>query len=255
MKKNNLIYWLTVLSILLIILDYFGFLKAIKSRTDRVIISIKQPVYRVKLGYNSVKDVFWQYSRLKTLLSEATDVKRVNEELTLKNKLLTDENSRLRNQLEIPLPPSSNLIPAQILGFSRFLEIGKGEKDGIKVGMPAVLGNIILGKVVSTTNNRTSIMLVDDREMQILVKTSRGTLGVAVGQGEKAIRLEKVLQKDPLFIDDQIVTTGLDGLPANLLLGKIVYINADDSTPYKQAKIESFVNLNNENMIFIIAAL
>ena len=183
------------------------------------------------------------------------NLKRVNEELILKTRVLTDENVTFRKQLEIPLPSSYKLIPAQILGTSRFLEVDAGEKEGIKPGMPAVLGNVYLGKVAAVTESRSSIMFLYDREMQIQVKTSRGTFGETSGQGEKSIALEKVLQKDPLFIDDQIVTTGLDGLPANLLIGKIVYINSDDSTPYKQAKIESFINLDSEKMIFIITAI
>ncbi|OGG27095.1 hypothetical protein A2960_03065 [Candidatus Gottesmanbacteria bacterium RIFCSPLOWO2_01_FULL_39_12b] len=255
MIKKNLIYYLIALSFILLLLDSFKLLNSFKSQTDRIIISVKKPVYTGKLGFSTFREVLRQYPNLKTLLEMQANLKRVNEELILKTRVLTDENVTFRKQLEIPLPSSYKLIPAQILGTSRFLEVDAGEKEGIKPGMPAVLGNVYLGKVAAVTESRSSIMFLYDREMQIQVKTSRGTFGETSGQGEKSIALEKVLQKDPLFIDDQIVTTGLDGLPANLLIGKIVYINSDDSTPYKQAKIESFINLDSEKMIFIITAI
>jgi cell shape-determining protein MreC len=132
------------------------------------------------------------------------------------------------------------------------MEISVGSKDKTEKGMIVVDGDVFIGKVVSVSNRRSLIMLPTDEELTIPVKTSRGAKGIVTGLAGQDIILDKVLQKDPLFLDDLVATSGEEDIPPNLLIGKISYIMTSDVAVYKQAKVTPLVDYQKEQTVFVI---
>lgn len=255
MAKRNLIPWYFIAAIFLVILDYFGMLNGIKKPAELVIMPVQKIIYQTITSAKNIGNIYWQYPHLFQLTTEVEKQKRINEELMLRVRELTEENSKLRSQLEAPLLSSFKFIPSQVLGISRFMLLSVGESSGVKAGMAVVSDTVFLGKVVKTTSSRSLVMLPNDPEMKISAKTSRGTIGEVVGQFGGSILMTRILQKEPLFLDDQVITAGSDSLPPNLIIGKISHINSDDTAPYKQAKLTPLLDYQKETTVFIVTSL
>lgn len=255
MAKRDSTLFLMGISLILILLDYYGLLVSFKTPFEQIILPVKQTIFKSKTTVVGISDLIQSFPKLKKDIEDNKRQKKENEELTLKVRLLTEENSKLRYQLGAPLPASYQFTPAQVVVISRFMEIAVGEKEGVKQGMPVVDGATLIGKIVAVSGKRSMVMLPTDPEAVIPAKTLRGTKGVVVGYGGGIIILEKVLQKDPLILNDQVITSGEGEYPANLLIGTIVYINATDVSTYKQAKVAPALDYGKEQIVFAISSL
>lgn len=252
MSSINRLYFFLTISILLIILDYFGQINFIKAPADNIIKPIKKTIYSTNLALINFRSIILQYPHMGNMQKQLDEMKKNNDELSLKAGLLQEENNKLRKQLEAPLPSSYGFIPAQVVGVSRYMELASGAKENIAVGMSVIDGSVLIGKVISVTSDRSLVRLVSDPETVVPVRTSRGGAGVITGQAGGGISLTKILQKVPLFLDDLVVTSGEENFPPNLLIGKVGYIVADDTSPYKQAKVNAEVNYNTLTTVFVI---
>lgn len=241
------------ISILLIIFDHLGLLQIVKSPVGGLIIPLKSGVYQSKLFVQNFSQAVISYRELSSLLEIKTKLIKENTELRLKSDQLTEENKKLRSQLEAPLPSSYHFIPAQVLTVLRYMEIGVGEGNGVKTGMSVVDGISLVGKVVSVEKSRSKVMLLNDGDLSVVAVTSRGTTGLVSGQYGQTVLMDKILQKDPVFLEDEVTTNGTDDFPPNLLIGKIIHINSDDVSVYKKAKIDPLVDYKTLKTVFIIS--
>lgn len=254
-KTDKYTSLLIFLSILLLFFDFFRLLNVVKNPLERVIIPVKQETYNAKTALSNFTAILRQYSKFNSLAQNEQRLIKENNDLSLQIQLLQEENTSFRKQLDAPLPADFRYIPAFVSGISRYMEISVGENAGVKPGMTVVDGVNLIGKILSVTRLRSSVILLNDPDMNLPAKTSRGVRGRVVGQSSQTIIFERVLQKDLLFLSDQVVTTGEENLPPNLILGKIVHITANDTDPYKQAKIEPVISLQNLKTVFVISSL
>lgn len=255
MIKLSRIYILIILSSAILVLDYFQSLNFIKLSLDQVIIPIKREIFISTTRLKNIFGVAANYPSLLKFYEEKGKFVKKEEELQERVRQLQEENLKMRMQLEAPFPASYKFVPAQVLSVTRFMEIEGGTGQGIKKGQLVVDGQTLIGMIEDVSGIRSRVRLVTDQDFQIEGVTSRGTRGIVVGQGEQNILLTKVLQKDPLFLDDQVVTTGAEFAPPNLLIGKIVYITQEETATYKQAKIAPVVDFGRERTVFVISAL
>jgi len=173
--------------------------------------------------------------------------------MQLKITSLEEENASLRRQLGAPLPSNYQFITSDIIAVSRHMEIDSGRRQGIKPGMSIVDGLTLIGRVSQVTENRSLITLLTDRELSVPAISNRGTRGKVEGQLGELVVLKEVLQKDQLFLDDIILTSGEGGFPPKLIIGKITRIKSDDAAVYKEASVELFADITLLKKIFVIA--
>ncbi|OIO14434.1 rod shape-determining protein MreC [Candidatus Gottesmanbacteria bacterium CG11_big_fil_rev_8_21_14_0_20_37_11] len=248
------IIWISI-SLVLLVLDFFGLLGGLKIYTSRITFPVKKNIYSTSLAFRDFGRILIDYPKLKKNADDTEWLKKQNDELNYRLKLINEENIKLRQQLESPLPATYKFIPSHVYAVSRYMDIGVGEKNGIKKGMAVIDGSSLIGKVLSVEENTSQIILLTDVDTNVAAKTSRGVRGIISGQYGENIVLDKVLQKDPLFIEDQVTTSGEDGLPPNLLIGNIVYINSDDVSVYKKAKINPALDYNKEEIVFVVSSI
>ena len=255
MGKLNRIYILITISLLIIALDFFGFLSFLKGPFDRLIIPLKKDIF---LSSSKLKDVVMvtrNYSNLVEFYAENASLNQKNEELQIKVRQLESENQKMRLLLGAPFPASYKFLPASVITVGRFMEIAQGENQGVRKGQIVIDGQTLIGIVETVSPERTQVKLLTDPEFQIPAVTSRDTHGLVVGQGEQNVSLTRVLQKDPLFQNDQVVTAGAEFTPANLLIGKVTHITSDETAAYKQAKIVPIIDFTREKIVFVITSL
>lgn len=255
MVKLEKIHWVFASSLAILLLDSLGILNFIKRPVDKIIIPVKKEIFIFRGVLNDFTNTLWSYKQIAQVYQDRSDLVKTAEEMKLELKQLTQENAKLRTQLEAPFPPSYKFVPAQVIGVSRYMEIDGGSDQGIKVGQIVADGKTLVGKIVQSAPRRSKIMLVADPDFRVPAVTSRDTRGEVTGQSGQVITLSKVLQKDPLFLDDQVMTAGDEITPPNLLVGKVTYITAEEAATYKQAKITPLINFDREKFVFVITSL
>lgn len=253
--KFNKIHWFILVSVLIIILDLMGFLGFIKWPFDKIVITFKQQVFTATLSIKNFGNTLFSYPQISKIYEENQRLKNSEAQFQSKVRYLTLENEKLRLQLGAPFPSSYKFVPAQVIGFSRFMEVAAGSDQNVRPGQIVVNGETLVGKIEKTTPGRSTVLLVWDPDFKIAALSSRGTRGEVIGQSAGTVLFTKILQKDPLFLEDQIVTAGAEFTPPNLLIGKISHITALETATYKQGKIEPAINYEKENMVFIINSL
>lgn len=252
MYQKNQLYLFIGLSVLLLVLENFRLLAFFRSPADSFVIPVKNTAYRGYLAVTRLAQNVWQFPNFVRVNDDNARLKRENQELALRYEQLLAENKKLKAQLDVPVLADFKLLPAQVLGRARYLDIGVGAKDGVEKGAAVVLGSTLIGRIQSVGLRMSQVMLLSDLEFSADSKTIRGSHGTVIGQSGENVTLSKVLQKDPLFIDDQVFTSGDDGLPLNLLIGKVKYIQSDDVSVYKQAKIEQPLDDHLLSTVFVV---
>lgn len=255
MLKLKRIYILFFISIVLLALDYFHLLNFLKSPLDQIIIPLKKPIFAAKTFLMNFPGIITTFPLQEKNIQENAKLEKKLAELQFAQNKLLEENAKLRKQLEAPFPPSYKFVPANVISLTRFMELEGGSDQGIKKDQIVVDGTTLVGRVVETTPRRSKVMLLFDPDFRINAVTSRGTNGEIAGQSGGIILLTKILQKDLLLLDDEVVTTGDEFVPANLLIGKVSFINQEETASYKQAKITPLVNSAGEKFVFVITSL
>ncbi len=94
----------------------------------------------------------------------------------------------------------ARVVAGPVSNFAETIDISKGSRDGIKVGMPVVNGAGLVGKVVQVNANRATVQLITDPEFAVGVRFLNGVTGTARGQGRG---------KD-LIVDTRLAPGGAD---------------------------------------------
>jgi rod shape-determining protein MreC len=169
------------------------------------------------------------------------DVKTENDKLRariadLEGEKVTKANASqeladLLKQLDLPwaggIPRvAARIVSADISNFSHSVDIDKGSKAGIQVGMPVVSGAGLVGRISQVTTDRSTIQLLTDPDFRVGVRVlPDNVLGTARGNGKGS----------PLVVDTgldasqkvksglQVVTSGADrsAYPASIPVGTV----------------------------------
>ena len=178
-------------SIIFLILGSLNF-KAI----DYVKMGIKEIVYRssfiVSTPENLLKNSFLAIQNHKNLYKE--NKKNKLELSKLKSKVLLNEfivleNQRLKNIVDDYLVESKTVF-AKVLSdkgspFLKSIIINKGSKHGVTLGMIAMDGEYLVGKIVELNYSSARVLLLSDLNSKIPVTVEpNGLLSILSGTGE-----------------------------------------------------------------------
>jgi rod shape-determining protein MreC len=193
------------------------------------------------------------------------------------NTALTDENARLRerlNELEEARNENdryrkllgwmdSNLgqeIPAKILGVNPVstllsIRIDRGEREGVRKGMPVVTPDGVVGQVVHTSTGYADVVLVTDVNVKLgaRVQRSRARATAAGAGSNKALRLEYALRTEDIQENDVIITSGTDGVyPPGLIVGKVVNLARKNYGMFQTAEILPAVDVTKLEELLVL---
>lgn len=150
----------------------------------------------------------------------------------------------------------ANVIAGESSPFLRYLTLNVGERDGVRVGMPVVSGGgALVGRVGEVSYATSQVQLITDPASFINVRLveSRAT-GTVSGSEEGVLRLQNVLQTEPLKEGDLIVTSGLGGLlPASLSVGVVESILSSDVETQQTALVRPAASLDRLERVLVIA--
>lgn len=229
----------------------------------RVVLSAaEKPLAR---GYYYLGNMQWRITalfRLENIIKESQSLLEENRLLkaqNLKINELTRENDFLRKELGVAKKRGYQLEMARVFSFNadglyRTALIDKGADQDLKVGQPVIFsGDILLGVVKEIYPSNALIYLTTDPRLALNVKVVDSVVfGRTRGALEQGLALELVTNQEEIKEGQLVVTSGLDGLPSLLVVGKVSNVQTKSGELFKTVKIDpGFSNLLLEN-IFIL---
>jgi rod shape-determining protein MreC len=209
-------------------------------------------------------------SNIKSFVSSIGNLSLENEKLIRENQILTFENAKfqnienenvqLREQLGM-LPrdkfnlKSVSVISVDTKGLGSWIEIDKGSKDGMAIGMPVIVSKgVLIGKIQEIGISTSKVQLITNPKSTVNVMTSKNSsMGVIKGEYGLGMILDMVLQSDSLNIGDSVVTSGIGGsFPKGLYVGTIQEIHPSDDHLFQQAVVISPVAISKLQFVFVI---
>ena len=199
----------------------------------------------------------------------AGDLLKENERLKSENRALASvrlkisdlekENNFLRKELGVAKKKNMEVALARV--FHQQLDaqthtalIDVGSNENIKIGMPVIFdGEIIYGVVKEVYDNSALIYLITDSRLNLSVKISESeVMGRSKGILNEGLSLELVANQEEIQPGQLVVTSGLDGLPRALTVGKVKTVQADRGGLFQKIEIEpEFKNLTF-NQVFVL---
>jgi len=213
------------------------FEKAIKDSVLAVEKVIKLPIDFMsdKISENKEKNkMYEEYQKLLTKVEESEVILNENEELKHQlNQLqsILDINSNLFEYVSL----NATVINRNLLYWDDNITIDKGEDDGVVVGMPVIVQNGLVGKVVSTSTFNSTIRLITNNttidKVSVKIKTDDGYIyGILNGYNNKnnTYIIEGISESKEVQIGSIVTTTGMgDIYPSGILIGKITGYDTD----------------------------
>jgi rod shape-determining protein MreC len=183
------------------------------------------------------------------LRAENTILRHTVAQLTtslVDTQALQAENARLRGLLALDQARGeSRMVMARVIArdplhWQRAVWINKGQRQGLSIGTPVVVGGGVVGKIVNVERHRAFVLLVTDPEVRVgaLVSRTRDQ-GIVQGQGTQTLQLTYLGLETDVQPGDHVVTSGLGGIyPRGIQIGRVMRVETDASQLYRVAHLE-----------------
>ncbi len=177
---------------------------------------------------------------------------------------LERENQRLNELLDLSEANidqeycSAYIVSWDSSSWKSSFSIGKGSNSGLSKGMVAVTENgQVVGMVMDVGSNWATITTVLDSSLEISASiSSSGYTGVVQGsytsETSGYLRMNYLPNEAVLRNNDQVVTTGSNVYPKDLILGYITDAGVDETGVSKYALLTPAVDFDNLEQVFII---
>jgi rod shape-determining protein MreC len=230
---------------------------------EKIAVEIAAPFQKFFVGtVTLVRDLWRNYFFLVETRQENALLKRRIGLLEIDNSRYQElllANQRLRELLGFQENTREPLFAARVIGWDssglfKSIILDKGEGDGIRVNMPVVNSEGIVGRIVSVAPNYARTLLITDQNSAIdgLVQRSRGR-GMLKGGGSSDCSFDYVIKTCEIRTGDTIVTSGLGGVfPKGLHLGVVTEINDFPGKLFKDVRVAPAVDFSRLEEVLII---
>lgn len=202
------------------------------------------------------------------LLRENTQLRHENQRLQLSAMQVGEtarENARLRQLLawREKSPWGNRLKLGRVVlrdpaNWWRSVQIDLGSRDGLRVNLPVLTPEGLVGRVAGVSFDHAQVLLVGDPNCRVaaLVENENRDNGVVgpAGPLENDLAVLSYLPRGAAPKPGQaVLTSGLGGVfPKGLLLGKIVDAQAVEYGLYLEARVKLAANLNALEEVWVL---
>lgn len=257
-KKNN------KLGLFLIILILIFFVSKGLKPVESFTLSIVEPFANFFSGTGRWFDrKFDFFSNIKEIKEENQEL--VNDNLKLKYQLvelkeIKAENEIFRKELELKKKSEFDLVASMIIGLDltgdrKIIYLDKGEKDGLKVGNPLIVGEgILVGQISEVGANNSKAELILDKNIKINAEIQENQIkGIVQGKHGTSANMEMIPQTADLKKGQTVITSGLGGsLPRGLLIGYIEDSQITVDQLFQSASLKLPADFKNLRMVWVI---
>ena len=189
---------------------------------------------------------------LRRKLAEAEN----NIHLCRESKLL---NERLDSFLDFREEITYETVIADVVGrepsaWYQSIIINKGKADGVRVGLPVMVPQGIVGQVTGVSGGYAKVLLIIDRNNSVdaMIQRTRAR-GIVQGLSSSVCHFEFALHKSDITTGDIAITSGFDGVfPKGLQIGRVSKIIRRSSGIFQEIEITPFVDFHRIEEVMVI---
>ncbi|HJT53948.1 MAG TPA: rod shape-determining protein MreC, partial [Candidatus Angelobacter sp.] len=171
-----------------------------------------------------------------------------------------EQAKRLRSLLGFTQRYVGQLLPAQVIGTSgteqsHMIQIDKGSSSGVKVDMPVITPDGIVGKVKDVFPFTSLVLLINDRDSGagVILQTSR-LQGVLRGNPQGELHVGDIMSDEKIDDGEEVITSGGDRIyPKGLPVGTVSHVSPDhDNEPFLAVKVKPAADLSRLEEVLVV---
>ena len=230
---------------------------------EQIIIEVTAPFQKLITGtINIIEGIWLKYFDLVNVHDENARLMREIEALRIENSryqetLATQE--RLQKLLQFKETINWPVVAAQVIGrdptgWFQSVIIDKGKNSGLKVNMPVVNADGVVGRLVSVSPHYSKVLLIIDQNSAVdcIIQRSRDE-GIVKGLSEKLCELDYMLKTSDVVVGDKVVTSGLGRVyPKGLPVGEVLEVVNIPGELFKDIKVGPMVDFSKLEELLVI---
>ena len=174
-----------------------------------------------------------------------------------------DQARRLQALLDFKEKFISKTVAAQVIGTSgteqsRLITIDKGSNDHIKVDMPVITPDGIVGKVKDVFKLSSQVLLINDHDSGagVILESTR-LQGIIKGTPLGELQITDIMSDEKVEPGEHVITSGGDRIyPKGYAVGTVISSTPDrDNDPFLAIKIKPAADLNRLEEVLVITEM
>ena len=203
------------------------------------------------------------YVGLRNARAENENMRSEMQRLQLRNQELESQNAEARRLASLlnfhDAHTEAQMLAAEVIGSSsdsssHTLFINRGEKDRVRMNLPVITPEGVIGKIVEVFPHSAQVQLINDPSSGVgaLFATTR-THGVVSGSGGSSPHMDYVANEEKVTPGEMIVTSGEDRIfPKDLLIGTVE--SAKQSNTFQVITVKPAARLDRlEDVIVLLS--
>ena len=189
------------------------------------------------------------------------NLEKNNAELMLQINKLREyalENSKLNDMLNFKSNTQYEIITAKIISrlvskINGYFIINRGIEDGISVGMPVITDKGLVGIIIESTNNYSSVRTFENSLFKVAVKNQRSNVDGVLNWNGKDLLIKNVPTTYDVEIGDRIIISELSSiLPPSIPIGIIIEKESTLSGVLSNLKVKPFAEINSLRNVIVL---
>ena len=258
-------FWIWILFIFLALLLLSSNMggKGSWNPAEQIVVEVTAPFQRLTKGtINTIEDIWLKYFDLVNVRDENSRLLKEIDTLQMENYryqeiLATQE--RLQKLLKFKKTINWPVLAAQVIGrdptgWFKSVLIDKGKNSGLKVNMPVVNADGVVGRLVSVSPNYSKVLLIIDQNSAVdsIIQRSRDE-GIVRGLSVKLCKLDNMVKTSDVVVGDKVVTSGLGRVyPKGLPVGEVLEVVNIPGELFKDIKLSPMVDFSKLEELLVI---
>lgn len=168
------------------------------------------------------------------------------------------ENDRLRKLLGFSGRSEKKLIAAEVVGHNdhaqfESIRITRGKADGLKIGMPVMAADGVVGKVIRTGEHFADVQLLVDTDFHVDVLLQRTRVRGVLSGASRTLCTLQLHKRVEIRIGDTLITSGIvGGFPKGLPVGRVMRISYETENVAQAVTVEPWVDYRRLEEVMVI---
>jgi rod shape-determining protein MreC len=232
------------------------------------VLTIASPIqYGLSFATSSFRQIVDSLAEFRNLREENERLRKELERLIIENIQLREleaENRTLRELLhftqENPIfDYTTARVTARVIGFdpsgfTRYILINAGQKEGIAPGMAVVTERGLVGRVVNVYKNTAKVLLITDPSSSVsaYLQGSQAT-GMVEGTPDGSLVMRYIPLEAKVSVGEIALTSGLGGtLPKGLVIGQVIEIEKKDYDLFQEVRLKPSVDFDRLELVLVL---
>ena len=265
-STRGLVIALVTVSLVTITVDYRqgsdGPLDKLSDGLHSVVLPLQNGVstifHPVAAFFGALGHAFSNEQKIKELQGQVDEAKA--EQIQTEAALV--ELNNLQGLLGIAKSYDFHTTGADVIGngvsnFEWLIDIDKGSNDGIKVDMPVISAQGLVGRVAEVTPFGSQVMLITHFDSHIATRLVQSQeTGLLSGEGRGDLTMSDIDMTADVAPGEPVITSGYRGglFPAGLPVGKVASAEVDPSTGAKDVRVVPYVDFSKLDVVLVITS-